>query len=216
MASYEHKGQLSYVDYDGNEHILYPETEIDCVHGLNEELGAKAPISHTEDKNNPHGVTAEQAGARPNTWLPTIAEIGAAPANRVTQQMITTEGWYRAGTINCYNSFVIRLSTIYDGTTDMATMLDVVVPYRNARMRQLTAKTMHATGLNIDQVRLVSDDTTTYKFFVDFHCNSEINNTVRFSIDGADDTFEQQNTFTKIADNNIGGTPLSTIALELS
>ena len=44
-----------------------------------EEVGA-APDSHVEDKNNPHGVTAEQVGARPNTWLPTIAEIGAAPS----------------------------------------------------------------------------------------------------------------------------------------
>jgi hypothetical protein len=36
--------------------------------------------SHIASKNNPHGVTAAQAGARPNTWLPTIAEIGAAPS----------------------------------------------------------------------------------------------------------------------------------------
>lgn len=79
MASYEHKGQLNYVDEGGNEHILYPETEIDCVLGLNEELGAKAPISHTEDKNNPHEVTAEQVGARPSDWTPTAVEVGARP-----------------------------------------------------------------------------------------------------------------------------------------
>lgn len=35
---------------------------------------------HIQNKENPHGVTASQVGARPNTWLPTIAEIGAAPA----------------------------------------------------------------------------------------------------------------------------------------
>ena len=34
--------------------------------------------SHLANKNNPHGVTAAQVGARPNTWLPTPAEIGAA------------------------------------------------------------------------------------------------------------------------------------------
>ena len=32
---------------------------------------------HIGDKNNPHGVTAEQVGARPNTWTPTAAEVGA-------------------------------------------------------------------------------------------------------------------------------------------
>ena len=36
-------------------------------------------LNHTGNDENPHGVTAEQVGARPNTWLPTIAEIGAAP-----------------------------------------------------------------------------------------------------------------------------------------
>lgn len=36
--------------------------------------------AHTGNKKNPHGVTAEQVGARPNTWLPSIADIGAAPS----------------------------------------------------------------------------------------------------------------------------------------
>lgn len=36
--------------------------------------------AHTARRDNPHGVTAAQVGARPNTWLPTIADIGAAPA----------------------------------------------------------------------------------------------------------------------------------------
>ena len=47
-------------------------------------LGGKTygvtPASHTQDKNDPHEVTPEQIGARPNTWLPTPAQIGAAPA----------------------------------------------------------------------------------------------------------------------------------------
>lgn len=34
---------------------------------------------HTENKENPHGVTAEQVGARPNTWTPTAADVGARP-----------------------------------------------------------------------------------------------------------------------------------------
>ena len=35
--------------------------------------------AHTEDDNNPHGVTAEQVGARPNTWMPTAQDVGARP-----------------------------------------------------------------------------------------------------------------------------------------
>lgn len=42
-------------------------------------LDSKAPISHTEDKGNPHGVTASQVGARPDTWMPSASEIGARP-----------------------------------------------------------------------------------------------------------------------------------------
>ena len=81
MADFEHKGQLTKIDENGDKHILYPETEIDCVHGLNDALGGKAPSGHTEDKNNPHNVTAEQVGARPNTWTPTADDVGARPNN---------------------------------------------------------------------------------------------------------------------------------------
>lgn len=35
---------------------------------------------HASNTANPHGVTAEQIGARPNTWMPTASEVGAAPA----------------------------------------------------------------------------------------------------------------------------------------
>lgn len=35
--------------------------------------------AHTGNTNNPHSVTAEQVGARPNTWTPTAADVGARP-----------------------------------------------------------------------------------------------------------------------------------------
>lgn len=67
-----------------------------------------APGSHLEDKNNPHGVTAEQVGARPDTWMPTASDVGAAPAGYglggTAKQLadcdlngIVDNGWY------CYN-----------------------------------------------------------------------------------------------------------------
>lgn len=35
--------------------------------------------NHIGSKNNPHGVTAEQVGARPNTWTPNASDVGADP-----------------------------------------------------------------------------------------------------------------------------------------
>ena len=43
MAKYETNGQMTYVDENGNEHLLFPNTKIDRVEGLPEELAAKAP-----------------------------------------------------------------------------------------------------------------------------------------------------------------------------
>ena len=34
---------------------------------------------HTTSDENPHKVTAEQVGARPDTWMPTASEVGARP-----------------------------------------------------------------------------------------------------------------------------------------
>ena len=32
--------------------------------------------AHTSSRDNPHGVTAQQVGARPNTWVPSKADVG--------------------------------------------------------------------------------------------------------------------------------------------
>lgn len=37
-------------------------------------------ISHLADKKNPHGVTAAQVKARPDTWMPTAFDVGARPS----------------------------------------------------------------------------------------------------------------------------------------
>lgn len=37
--------------------------------------------AHAANHQNPHGVTAQQVGARPATWTPTAADVGAAPAS---------------------------------------------------------------------------------------------------------------------------------------
>ena len=40
-------------------------------------------MEHIGNKQNPHNVTAEQVGARPNTWTPTAADVGAATPGEV-------------------------------------------------------------------------------------------------------------------------------------
>lgn len=60
---------LHYKDKSGSKDDLYPVTKVALVEGLSALLtGVKQSAqtdlsSHTSDKNNPHGVTAEQAGA---------------------------------------------------------------------------------------------------------------------------------------------------------
>ena len=36
--------------------------------------------NHINNNSNPHNVTASDVKARPNTWMPTASEVGAAPA----------------------------------------------------------------------------------------------------------------------------------------
>lgn len=48
---------------------------------------SSALTSHTGATNNPHGVTAAQVGARPDTWTPAIADL---PADSVIRSSTTT------------------------------------------------------------------------------------------------------------------------------
>lgn len=65
------KNLLHYKDKSGSKDDLYPATKAALVEGLSALLAgvqrsAQTDLSsHTSDKNNPHGVTAEQAGADP-------------------------------------------------------------------------------------------------------------------------------------------------------
>lgn len=53
-----------------------PENDSDAV-SLGYANRAYVSKSHLEDNENPHKVTAEQVGARPNTWMPTANDVGA-------------------------------------------------------------------------------------------------------------------------------------------
>ena len=58
---------------------------INSISGLEKALSQKAAAQdlkgHVDNKQNPHGLTAEQVGARPSDWMPTAEQVGARPDN---------------------------------------------------------------------------------------------------------------------------------------
>lgn len=53
---------------------------------------------HLENKNNPHGVTAAQVGARPDTWMPKLHDVAFLGENPIkTTADDTPSGWASVG-----------------------------------------------------------------------------------------------------------------------
>ncbi|WP_369297183.1 hypothetical protein [uncultured Neglectibacter sp.] len=55
----------------------------------------KIAYAHSQTSGNPHGTTAAQVGARPDTWVPTPEEVGADPegsADAVQSNLNTHKG----------------------------------------------------------------------------------------------------------------------------
>lgn len=101
---------------------------------------------HVTDQNNPHKVTADQVGARPDTWtptaedvgarpddwLPTAEEVGAAPVgfglgvvNEVSNPDDCVEnGWYSSGVYSIFvqkinDNFIYQLRRSSDNYAEM-------------------------------------------------------------------------------------------------
>ena len=54
--------------------------------------------AHLGDKNNPHGVTAAQVGARPDTWMPKLHDVAFLGENPIkTTADDTPSGWASVG-----------------------------------------------------------------------------------------------------------------------
>ena len=82
---------------------------LDCDFGV----VSHGDVSHITNKDNPHKVTAEQTGARPNTWMPTAQEVGARPNTWIpTSEEI---GAYNKAAVYYPSSSNADIDTVTDG-----------------------------------------------------------------------------------------------------
>lgn len=85
------------IDRIDDTHILIAvEPGADMIQRIRTDVAALQ--AHANDKNNPHGVTAAQVGARPNTWTPKLADVaflGNQPISAVAND--TTANWATLG-----------------------------------------------------------------------------------------------------------------------
>lgn len=171
-------------------------------------VGRESIAKHLANDKNPHGVTAAQAGARPdswtptamevgarpntwiptavevgarpNTWLPTIAEIGAAPAKKTIVKTLTTAGWHRVGLISI-GSCCIHIRTEFGNNQDMSALVYGSVTGYSASLSKASVAFRSGTYKTIDQVRLVENGDACY---VDIHYVPNAGNRVFIFMDG--------------------------------
>lgn len=156
--------------------------------------------AHMENKENPHGVTAAQVGARPDTWTPTAAEVGArpdnwlpslgdisaAPAKKEITFNLESAGWYRVGHVIRYHCCRMVISTRYGSDKDMGAIVDICATHANPVIN-ITAKAFtDANKKQIDQVRLVDNNGT---YYVDIHYSVDSKNGVFVTFDGQEGMF---------------------------
>ena len=168
---------------------------------LEAQLAGKAPISHTKDKNNPHGVTAsqvgarpntwtptaEEVGARPNTWLPTIEEIGAAPAILRHSSNLTAAGWYKVGTLQTWNhtgSATIHVGGSYSTKSPTAGIVDVAFASYDAKAKtRLQVKVKN----QITKVGVTAPADRVFDIYI--YYASDARNVAAINVDTVDATF---------------------------
>ena len=103
------KGKAAQTALDGVRYQLAAKADQSAVDALRNQVNTKANQSalntlnknlntHTTDTSNPHGVTAAQVGARPDTWMPNLANVAFLGNNPVTSAAAdTTANWGALG-----------------------------------------------------------------------------------------------------------------------
>ena len=119
LSGYATKEDLANIDYP-----------VDSVNGKTgtvslsaSDVGA-APASHVEDKINPHDVTAEQVGARPNTWLPSPDDIGAISAVSTALANTSVKEW--AQSLKC-SAWAYTDTTTLDMPVEVSSSLSYAI-----------------------------------------------------------------------------------------
>lgn len=64
----------------------------------------KEMTKHKNDRGNPHGVTADQVGARPNTWVPSKADVGLGSVDNTADRDKSVNYANSAGTASNANA----------------------------------------------------------------------------------------------------------------
>lgn len=154
--------------------------------------------------------TAAEVGARADTWLPTLTEIGAAPVKKAATADLSAVGWYRIGEVKTYNCYRLTVSTIYNQEPDMAAIIDIVTPISAPLLYKTVASFSRDTVKAIDQIRLVqSADRKTH--YVDMHYSLTSANRAYVLLDGANGWFTPWTEWEILGEDGI--TPAVTLAL---
>lgn len=176
--------------------------------------------THAADKNNPHGVTAAQVGARPDTWTPTAAEVGArpntwlpsltdisaAPAKKEVMFNLESAGWYRVGHVLRYHCCRMVISTRYGSDKDMGAVIDICATHTNPVINITASAFTDTSKKQIDQVRLVDSNGT---YFIDVHYSVDSKNGVFVTLDGPEGAFSAYTEW----EANATGTAAVTVSL---
>lgn len=153
---------------------------------LDDKVSSRDFTEHTENKNNPHNVTAEQVGARPDTWMPTVDDIGAdesgaaekalEDAKKYTDEQISASGISGIETIlNQFSDTGFKLTDTITGKkfiveVQNGTLVSAIAPENSGGAQSIGAI---ITQISETGIKIV-DTVTGQKFVIEIHDGSLI------------------------------------------
>ena len=105
---------------------------------------------------------------RPSTWLPTLSEIGAAPADITVRKQLSAAGWYKVGTLTASplhcGAITLYICGQHNNSKPPVAIVDAVIAYNSAK-----AKTRIAAGTltsQVTKVGLIAETASKYGVYV--------------------------------------------------
>lgn len=161
MAIYDEKGQLTYKDEEGNLHRLHPKTKMDCVDGLVDALGGKAPagLHRSYGSLKDIGITTF-----PTTMATVVSKM---PANSMividTRRINGVSADSSTETISDWGSSVNGMALIMKGYSNARVSMIIVYGTTAATVTQFNFGNYASTTDTVNWSRCAS-----YDNFVDF------------------------------------------------